>query len=138
MNFCKIVGVLNPEVKYTKSQPISRALHAYADLVSKRVGAPAPRVGGRPMIMLTICIVLLIFHCYMAPFVHIFLGHERDRFEITPVISSNVEYVAVALCGRLWGTFLGYLKENLDKFQGKQVLSHSFPKMKRISCPKKK
>ena len=67
----------------------------------------------------------------MSPFVHIFLGHERDRFEITPVISSNVEYVAVALCGRLWGTFLGYLKENLDKFQGKQVLSHSFPKMKR-------
>ena len=66
----------------------------------------------------------------MSPFVHIFLGHERDRFEITPVISSNVEYVAVALCGRLWGTFLGYLKENLDKFQGKQVLSHSFPKMK--------
>ena len=53
-----------------------------------------------------------------------------DRFEITPVISSNVEYVAVALCGRLWGTFLGYLKENLDKFQGKQFLSHSFPKMK--------
>ena len=52
MNFCKIVGVLNPEVKDTKSQPISRALHAYADLVSKRVGAPAPRVGGRPMIML--------------------------------------------------------------------------------------
>ena len=67
----------------------------------------------------------------MSPFVHIFLGHERDRFEITPVISSNVEYVAFALCGRLWGTFLGYLKENLDKFQGKQVLSHSFPKMKR-------
>ena len=67
----------------------------------------------------------------MSPFVHIFLGHERDRFEITPVISSNVEYVAVALCGRLWGTFLGYLKEHLDKFQGKQVLSHSFPKMKR-------
>ena len=66
----------------------------------------------------------------MSPFVHIFLGHERDRFEITPVISSNVEYVAVALCGRLWGTFLGHLKENLDKFQGKQVLSHSFPKMK--------
>ena len=31
--FYKIVGVLNPEVKYTKSQPISRALHAYADLV---------------------------------------------------------------------------------------------------------
>ena len=52
MNFCKIVGVLNPEVKYTKSQPISRALHAYADLVSKRVGAPAPRVGGRPVFML--------------------------------------------------------------------------------------
>ena len=50
--FFKIVGVLNPEVKYTKSQPISRALHACADLVSKRVGAPAPRVGGRPMIML--------------------------------------------------------------------------------------
>ena len=69
----------------------------------------------------------------MSPFVHIFLGHERDRFEITPVISSNVEYVAVALCGRLWGTFLGYLKENLDKFQGKQVLSHSFPKMKRVA-----
>ena len=67
----------------------------------------------------------------MSPFVHIFLGHERDRFEITPVISSNVEYVAVALCGRLWGRFLGYLKENLDKFQGKQVQSHSFPKMKR-------
>ena len=71
----------------------------------------------------------------MSPFVHIFLGHERDCFEITPVISSNVEYVAVALCGRLWGTFLGYLKENLDKLQGKQVLSHSFPKMKRqFSC----
>ena len=69
----------------------------------------------------------------MSPFVHIFLGHERDRFEITPVISSNVEHVAVAWCGRLWGTFLGYLKENLDKFQGKQVQSHSFPKMKRGS-----
>ena len=51
VDFYKIVGVLNPEVKYTKSQPISRALHACADLVSKRVGAPAPRVGGRPMIM---------------------------------------------------------------------------------------
>ena len=83
--------------------------------------------------MVHICIVLVIVHCYMSPYVHIFLGHERDRFEITPVISSNVEYVAVALCGRLWGTFLGYL-ENLDKFQGKQVLSHSFPKMKRFSC----
>ena len=87
--FYKTVGATDPEVKYTKSQPISRALHAYADLVSKCIGAPAPRVGGRPVFMLKICIVLLIFHCYMSPFVHIFLGHERDRFEITPVISSN-------------------------------------------------
>ena len=39
--------------------------------------------------MLHLCIVLVIFHCYMSPFVHIFLGHERDRFEITPVISLN-------------------------------------------------
>ena len=83
--------------------------------------------------MMHLCIVLVIFHCYMSPFVHIFLRHERDRFEIAPVISSNVEYVAVALCGRLWGIFLGYLKENLDNFQGKQVQGHSFPKMKRIS-----
>ena len=50
--FYKIVGCSDPEVTCTKSQPISRALHAYADLVSKRVGAPAPRVWGRPMIML--------------------------------------------------------------------------------------
>ena len=34
-------------------------------------------------------VVLLIFHCYMSPFAHIFLEHERDRFEITLVISSN-------------------------------------------------
>ena len=39
--------------------------------------------------MLHLCIVLVIFHCYMSLFVHIFLGLERDRFEITPVISSN-------------------------------------------------
>ena len=39
--------------------------------------------------MLHLCIVLVIFHCYMSPFVHIFLGHERDNFEITPVILSN-------------------------------------------------
>ena len=83
--------------------------------------------------MLHLCIVLVIFHCYMSPFVHMFLGHERDRFKITPVISLNVEYVAVALCGRLWGIFLGYLKENLDTFQGKQVQGHSYSKMKRIS-----
>ena len=61
------------------------------------------------------------------------LVHERDCFKITPVISWNVEYVAVALCGRFWGIFLGYLKENLDKFQGKQVQGHSFPKMKRMN-----
>ena len=39
--------------------------------------------------MLHLCIVLVIFHCYMSPFVHIFLGHERDYFEFTPVMSSN-------------------------------------------------
>ena len=37
------------------------------------------------------------------------------------------------MCGRLWGTFLGYLKENLVKVQGKQVQGYSVPKMNRIS-----
>ena len=95
------------------------------------VGAPAPRVGGRPVFIMHLCIVLLISQCYMAPFVHVLLGHERDHFEITAVIWLNVEYVALALCGRLWGIFLGYLKENLDKFQEKQVQGHIFTKMKR-------
>ena len=89
MIFYKNTGCSDPECKHTKRKPISWALHAYADWVSKCVGAPAPRVGGRLVFMLHLCIVLVIFHCYMSPFVHIFLGHERDRFEITPVISSN-------------------------------------------------
>ena len=56
--------------------------------------------------------LLLIFQCCMAPFVHMFLGYERDRFKITPVISWNVENVSVALCCRFWGIFLDYLKQN--------------------------
>ena len=45
--FCKIVGSSDPEADNTKSKPNSGALHTYADLVSKRVGAPAPRFWGR-------------------------------------------------------------------------------------------
>ena len=44
--FYKIVGSSDFEVDHTKSKPNIGALHTYVDLVSRRVGAPAPRVGG--------------------------------------------------------------------------------------------
>ena len=44
--FYKIVGSSDPEVDHTKSKPISGSLHTYVDLVSKGVGAPAPKLGG--------------------------------------------------------------------------------------------
>ena len=59
------------------------------------------------------------------------LRHERECLEVTLVISSSSQYVSVAFCGSIWGVFLDYLKEKLDKFQGKQVQSCSIPKIKR-------
>ena len=54
-------------------------------------------------------------------FVHISSGHERDGFEITPVISLNIEHVCVAVLARLcsisFGFSLSYTEENSGNFQ---------------------
>ena len=68
------------------------------------------------MLILQLCIALLLYQVLMLLLLISSLGHERDRFEITLVISWKAQYVSVAFCGCIWGVLLGYLKENLDKF----------------------
>ena len=70
--FYKIVRGSDSEVYHTKFKPNSVALHTYVDFVSKRVGAPAPRIRGNR--------VNFMYYIEKSPFFQVLTSKLRTFF----------------------------------------------------------
>ena len=91
--FYKIVNSSDPEVDHTKSKPISGSLHTYVDLVSKRVGAPAARVGGSHVNFMYYIVLYCIVYCIVLYiYITIFSSFElktQDFLQFYPELTQD-------------------------------------------------